>query len=489
MEKFNLILDENLREVVFEFYKTLNMKIKNDNKILLFTLLEKEFLKEDSPNEYPQYIVITKDRIDKSVVDDIFYNLQDKYGWPYGHYFVNSYSRKNIFSIDELQKGIRVEGVYLDVKDVDIILNGKNIVLFKDDEYDLENLIQNAFVNLKSSIVKTMAKLKINEINDTIHKFCEIESNGELKNLIHVVKNEFCRQRGKGKTYETSILNSIKKDINEYILGCKDVSNQLVYGRLNASGKSQCMYNLMGFLFHKEYPFIFRESFYFHYKEYLKETCKGKFEYYNILDEKDNDNIDETTWWISKIASNIEDKTGKKPVILIDEDEVDFDELKDYLIIYGDKDCRIQKNNPNWKIHDIVKDDDINKDYVKKALQSELSNLELHKIIPNLNEIIDKICDISYLPLYTEKHYSVYWSKRVFSLVLVESIKRYLKDEKLCVKIQDVEKWGNYYWSKFVPKPGAVKEFHCEYIVYDGTNIDYDPYVEFNPEKLVLIND
>ncbi|WP_202709146.1 hypothetical protein [Sporosalibacterium faouarense] len=492
MKSFDLLLDNKLREVVIEFLDKLDKKLfEFENSVVEFILLDKNFLEEESPNEYPQYMIIVEEEFDRIIVDDIFFEIQDKYGWPYGHYFTNSYSRKNIFSIGQMIKGVKVEECYLDTLDIEKIIAKDYIVLYSDFKGDLNKVIDDCFLKLKNDLLLTLERLEIDKINSTIEGFSKVANDEILKGIKRIIQSEFCRLRGESKTYSTLSIERIKSSIDDYINNGK-ITNHLIYGRLNGSGKSQYMYKLMGYLYSKNYPFIFKEVFYFHYNKFLEEKDKSintnEYNYYRLMEkEKNSKNIDDSTWWIKKAAEDIEEKTNLKPVIFIDEDDVDFELLKDYFIISGDK-SKIDYLEDNWIVHDIIQEDKIDITYIKQVLTEEIEKFNIIEIIENINDVIEWVSRYSKLPLYAYDIFSVYHSKRLLSLVLLEGAKRYVSSGSFYINRFDVEKWKNFYWSKFLPNISVVEEFHCEYIIYDEDQLKWDPYVEFDPQKLIMKN-
>lgn len=487
MNKFDLIKDIEFRKVIEDFFNRLKVELEKDSNQLLCFLIHRDFLDKEMPYDYPMYLIVAEKTINRKKIDDICFDIQDEHGWPYGHFFVNSPSRKNFITRDKIKHGLVVEDVYMAPVDIEDILAEKYCVLEKVDSFDMKCLYVE-LSNLKCEMLKVINRLNVDNVNKVIEEFKVKAEHEGLKAAAKVVKNEFCRKRGEGKTYETNSLVEMKKLLKNYIKGTVLKTNIGIYGRLNASGKSQYMYNLMGFLYERRYPFIFRESFYFHYSNYLSEKPEGEiYKYYSMLDGKEEDSSICTSW-ILNIAEKFQSATGKRPVIFLDEVDVDIKELKDYFIICGDKDMRGRFNNPEWNIFDIIKEDYITPDYVEKVLRDELKEIGLFNEVEGLDEVIEKISLHSKHPLYSDGRCSIYHGKRLLSLTLVEGARRYLNGDKLYINKADVEKWVNHYNSKFIPYHSVDKDFHCEYIIFDTENLIHDPYCVFKPGEIIRLN-
>lgn len=488
MNRFDLIKDDEFKKVLEDFFERLKIEmIKDDNRLLCF-LIHKDFLDEEVPYNYPMYLIVTEKKVDRRAIDDICFDIQDEHGWPYGHYFINSPSRKNFITINDIDNGLETNDVYMTPVDIEDISADKYCVLEKDDSFDV-NVLISELPRLEGKISRVINKLNVDNVSKVIEEFKIIAESEGLKGAVKVIKNEYCRSRGEGKTYETDSLISMKKLLKDYIEGELIKTNIGIYGRLNASGKSQYMYNLMGFLAQNKYPFIFKESFYFHYGTYLEEKPEGeRYRYFSMLDGKEEDSSI-CTEWILDIAEKLQTITGKRPVIFLDEVDSNMEYLKDYFIISGDKDMRGRFSNPEWTIFDIIKDDYITKDYVKKVLKDELNEIGLFNEVKGLDLVMEKISAHSTHPLYSDGRCSVYHGKKLLSLSLIEGAQRHLKGDKLYITDADVEKWIPYFNGKFIPSHGAEKDFHCEYIIYDTKTITNDPYCTFNPAQIIKSNE
>lgn len=218
MTKFDLIKDIEFKKVIEDFFNRLKVELEKDSNQLLCFLIHRDFLDEEMPYDYPVYLIVTEKTINRKKIDDICFDIQDEHGWPYGHFFVNSPSRKNFITRNKIKHGIAVEDVYMAPVDIEDILAEKYCVLEKVDSFDMKCLYFE-LSNLKCEMLKVINRFNVDNVNKVIEEF-EVKAEHEgLKAAAKVVKNEFCRKRGEGKTYETNSLVEMKKLLKNYIEG------------------------------------------------------------------------------------------------------------------------------------------------------------------------------------------------------------------------------------------------------------------------------
>ncbi|GEM_PF-2973813 len=478
MDNFQLIENIEFRRTVRYFYEKLNQKLKgSNNSILYFILLEEEFLQEEFPYDYPSYIIVTRGEVNRDIINNVCFQVQDELGWPYGHYLVNSYSRRNILSLGKLREGLLAKDCYLDEGDCDKILKKQYITLFEDERLYFKELIFDAIRDLKYNIENTIKSLNISSLEETQRKF---QSLSDIEDgLKYIASIDYCRKRGLGRIPDTELLRAMKNMLVEYSAFGQE-QKLMLYGRLNGSGKSQYMYYLMSYLYSIKEPFIFRENFYFHYNLFQQEKHKkrDRFKYY--LMEGAEDSMADS--WLLKVAKSIEDAKGKKPILFLDEADLDYHRLSEYFIVRGDKD-KVSAGE-DWRVFDMQALEPLHEGYVKEALLEELKILK----VSIAEEVLISIAKHSRHPLYDNHIYSIYHGKALLTLAALEAAARCIKYGAFYITVEDVEKWAAYLWIKPVPKPRVVMDFHCEYIVFDGEKLEYDPYTSFDVEELLKIN-
>lgn len=424
----SLFKDKNYQIVIEEFIGKIG--VNNLEFFIILNEIDKEY-----DYKYSRLFICLKDK--ESFNDDILFDLQDKYGWPYAHYLVNSNYIINVFTVNEINKDLFKKLNYSseDIKE----LKGHNFhILVNNDNLD-------KFLNNIEKYEK--------DYNDYIVK----------NNIDHGIFDfSFARNRSEFNCPDNKITLAVKREIDNYI-DTDEAKKLLVYGRKNASGKSQILFNIMNYLYRINYPFIFREVFYFHVEKYKKSSKNNEFFDFFIENQDDNK-------WLKKYGESFYKQTGKKPVLILDELDVDNDEFEDYFVIKAEKSIL---HNENFEILDIIKDNTYDIDYIYNTLKKEL---DLIKITLD-TKIINEIAENAFYPHYSEKYYSPYLAKKLFSY-------SYIMDNKN-IKIRNISKYKDIYFKDFIKEKKPNDSFHCEYILHKDKKLIFDDFVEFDVKKII----
>ncbi len=438
MSGFSCVEDEILREMLRDFYRRLDALVGERASILSFWLLSDGYLQQ--PQTYPQYMIIIDSEYDPAALDVLFFYLQDKYGWPYGHYFANSYSRQNIFTQKKVLKGLKPEETYLDLSDIETILNGNYVPLIDCLNPQKADRLRRSFVRLKRQVKLLRDVLEVNSISDVIQDYEEVPVGKHHSGLNRLSRCEFYRKRGQAPTRSTPILNELRRSINHYAARGRP-QKHLLYGRINGSGKSQYLYHLMGHLYSIGHPFVYKEMFYFHYFKHQQKKGSGPDStLYRLMQEQEAE-PETTTRWLAEVAQRITRKTGRKPVLLVDEDDLaSWSRLDDHFIVATDKELP-SYGDGRWRIYDILTDAPLDERYVACAPADELVSADLDQTfgVEQYREVLMEIASYSHIPhFYYLKRPSIFHAKRLLSLCLMEAVKRYLAGGALSLRLSDV---------------------------------------------------
>ncbi len=196
------------------------------------------------------------------------------------------------------------------------------------------------------------------------------------------------------------------------------------------------------------------------------------------------------TEWLLQVAGQLTDRTGCRPVLLVDEEELCWSQIDDYFTVAADKNLP-PYNDGRWLVYDILLEDRLDEEYVGQALQDELLWLGIDDELLSLESpVFRQIARHSQIPHFChENRPSVYHGKRLLSLCLLQAVRRYMRTSGgLHLRGTDAALWGPHFWNKFVPRPAEGEDFHCEYIIFDGEAYRTDPYVEFSPGQIIAAN-
>jgi len=254
-------------------------------------------------------------------------------------------------------------------------------------------------------------------------------------------------------------------------------SRQLLYGRTNGSGKSQQLFALMACLYNKKIPFVFREVFWFHYQAWQKNPNPemARFERYSQLEREG----EAPTRWLLEVAEEVKKKSGKTPVLILDEEDCDLDQLSGYSIIAADK--VLTRYTGDWVIYDLIRDWSPSSEEIAEVLTRETASLGLH--LSGQLETIEAAAASPRIPFYHGEYLSAYQAKLLLTLAALEAVKRVEKGEGLRLDPADVMEWQHK--THLLPPP-ISDDFHCEYIIYDGEGLEWDPLTKFESARLVL---
>ncbi len=287
MRFFAQIKSGRQRSMLKEFVERFDGEVMQDGSIRAFWLLDEDYV--DDCAMYPQYVVIADGQIDYAELDQLHFRLQDQYGWPCGHYFTNSPSRKNSFTSSDIVAGLKPEDAYLDASDIKKI-TGRDYVPLVDctAEEDAAALLR-GFEHLGEQIDRRQAELEVDLISEHIESYRRLQPGLRHRGVAFALDNGFYRRRGRAPTRPTAVLERIKKSVDEYLSGGRP-QHHLLYGRTNGSGKSQYLYHLMGYLQQTGYPFVYKELLYFHFREHLQQKDSGsRTTYFAMVDGEPQD--------------------------------------------------------------------------------------------------------------------------------------------------------------------------------------------------------
>lgn len=393
------------------------------------------------------YLIIMESSPAPRALDEACFTWQDREPWPWNHWLVNTPARLNIIGQDNLSLG----RLFLSSQDINEIRQDSRIGFPQEEK---ERLLAGLLPQEEPDIGSLLAAAKAVPVTPGLEIISDLD---------------WCRKRGLFSDQQNSLISAMLSNLGV---------PQLVYGRINGNGKSQLLFALMSTLFSKGVPFIFKEVFWFHYQAWLKhpQCNQPNFARYRQLEEEGGEGAG--TAWLLETAAALKKRTGKNPVLILDEDDSDLAELGAYPLVAADKD--LSQYDSKWRVYDLVRNFSPDTKDIARILLGETGILNIQE--PGLEETIWTIAQVARIPFYHSHFSSAYQAKLLLTLAALEGIKRKKEGEELQLLPSDVVKWKDI--THLLPS-AKTDDFHCEYVIFDGQSFTWDPLAKFDPRQII----